>query len=78
MLVAASHGAGPAPAATLPSTPRAAVATTTVADEPSAAGGSDQARAGYAGQQGPADGVSRLSPHLPAPLHPFVPSPPAT
>jgi hypothetical protein len=53
VLVAASHGAGPTPAATLPSTPRTAVATTSVAGAPSPAGGSDQARAGTPGSRAP-------------------------
>jgi hypothetical protein len=53
VLVAASHGAGPTPAATLSSTPRAAVATATVAGVPGPTGGSDQARAGTRSSRAP-------------------------
>jgi hypothetical protein len=53
VLVAASHGAGHGPAATLPSTPQAAAATAPVAGEPSATAGSDQARAGTRSSRAP-------------------------
>lgn len=52
VLIAASH-AGQTPAATVPASPRAAAATTTVAGAPSPAGGSDQARAGTPGSRAP-------------------------